>query len=186
MIEVYQNPTKENYSLGADTAGEGSDRSVAQVINIKTLEQVARLSKEKITEDEYAEQLYCLGEFYNSALIGVETNFNGYVLTLLQKMGYPYLYVRETVDKIYNTLTKSYGFKTTVATRPQMLAELRVIFKENNRVINSLATLGEMLTFIVNANGKAEAMNGKHDDEVMALAIAYAIREQARKTTFRF
>ena len=178
MIEVYQNPTKENYSLGADTAGEGSDRSVAQVINIKTLEQVARLSKEKITEDEYAEQLYCLGEFYNSALIGVETNFNGYVLTLLQKMGYPYLYVRETVDKIYNTLTKSYGFKTTVATRPQMLAELRVIFKENNRVINSLATLSEMLTFIINANGRAEAMVGKHDDEVMALAIAYAIRNQ--------
>ena len=139
---------------------------------------MAKLSREKITEDEYAEQLYCLGEYFNNALIGVETNFNGYVVTLLQKLGYSNLYIRESVDKIYNTLSKSYGFKTTVSTRPAMLAELRVIFKEESRTINSLSTLDEMRTFIISPNGKAEAMNGKHDDEVMALAIAYAIRNQ--------
>ena len=187
LIEIYQEPIKNiDYSLGADTSGEGSDRSVAQVINVRTLEQVARLSKEKITEDDYSEQLYCLGEYFNTALIGVETNFNGYVVTLLQKMGYNNLFVRETVDKMYNTMTKSYGFKTTSATRPLILSELRVIFKENKQIINSKATLDEMRTFIVNNAGRPEAMIGKHDDEVMSLAIAYGIREQARKTTFRF
>lgn len=186
-IEIFISPVdKRSYSLGADTAGEGSDNSVAQVIDIDTLQQVAKIKKEKITEDDYAEQLYCLGSYYNNSLIGVETNFNGYVVTLLQKMGYKNLYQRETVDKIYNTITKHYGFKTTAATRPYILSELRIIFKENTSVINSLNTLSEMRTFIVNKNGRPEAMVGKHDDEVMALAIAYGIREQARKTTFSF
>ena len=187
FIEIYKTPQKRiDYSLGADTAGEGSDSSVAQVINIDSLEQCARLSKEKITEDEYAEQLYCLGKYYNDALIGIETNFNGYIVTLMQKLGYQNLYVRETVDKIYNSLTNSYGFKTTVATRSPMLSELKVIFKDNKNVINSLGTLEQMRTFILGKDMRGEAMAGKHDDDVMALAIAYAIREQARATTFRF
>jgi len=35
-----------------------------------------------------------------------------------------------------------------------------------------------MLTFVRAADGRPEAQSGKHDDCVMALAIAYAIRGQ--------
>ena len=66
-------------------AGEGSDSSVAQVIDNNSLEQVAKLSKEKITEDEYAEQVVCLAKYYNEALVGIETNFNPYVVNLVAK-----------------------------------------------------------------------------------------------------
>jgi len=39
-------------------------------------------------------------------------------------------------------------------------------------------TLTEMLTFVRNSSGRAEAKAGAHDDLVMALAIAHRIREQ--------
>ena len=44
--------------------------------------------------------------------------------------------------------------------------------------INDKDTLREMLTFIVNDKGRAEAEDGYHDDLVMALAITYYIRTQ--------
>ena len=45
-------------------------------------------------------------------------------------------------------------------------------------LIHDYDTLGEMLTFVKNEAGRAEAQEGKHDDCVMALAIAHHIRPQ--------
>jgi hypothetical protein len=39
-------------------------------------------------------------------------------------------------------------------------------------------TLEELLTIIKNENGRIEAPSGKHDDMMMALAIAHHIRDQ--------
>ena len=44
--------------------------------------------------------------------------------------------------------------------------------------INDKDTLEEGLTFVRNEKGRAEAQIGAHDDLIMALAIAYRIREQ--------
>jgi phage terminase large subunit len=52
------------------------------------------------------------------------------------------------------------------------------IARESIDSINDNDTLDEMLTFVKNEKGRAEAMQGYHDDRVMALAIAYYIREQ--------
>ena len=43
-------------------------------------------------------------------------------------------------------------------------------------------TLNEMLTFARNSKGRPEAIEGAHDDCVMALAIAYYIRDQQKTT----
>jgi phage terminase large subunit len=45
-------------------------------------------------------------------------------------------------------------------------------------VLQDTVTINECLTFVRNENGKAEAIEGEHDDTVMALAIAYGIRHQ--------
>jgi phage terminase large subunit len=50
--------------------------------------------------------------------------------------------------------------------------------RENIALINDRLTLEEMLTFVRSEKGRAEAQGGAHDDLVMALAIAYYIREQ--------
>ena len=55
------------YVLGGDTAGDGSDRFVAQVIDNRTGAQVCTLRRQ-FDEDVYARQVYCLGRYYHQHL----------------------------------------------------------------------------------------------------------------------
>ena len=177
-IKLFKEPVDRcPYVLGGDTAGEGSDFFTAHIIDNTTGEQVAVLHKDNIDEDEYARQVYCLGMYYNTALIGLEANFSTYPIRELSRLEYPKQYVREAPDTFGNTIRKSYGFKTTSATRPVIIANLVQIVREEIELINDVTTLREMLSF-VKIKGKAQAEQGEHDDLVMGLAITYGIREQ--------
>lgn len=177
-IKIFEKPQEGvPYVLAGDTAGEGSDNFTAQVINNITGKQVAVL-KQQYSELEYAQQVYCLGLYYNTALIGIETNFSTYPNEKLQEWDYPNLYIREKADTYVNRYNKSFGFKTTPVTRPLILGQLQEIVLEEIDNINDIDTLREMLTFIKNKVGRPEAEVGFHDDLVMALAIVYYIRTQ--------
>lgn len=177
-IKIYEYPQKRvPYVLGGDTAGEGSDFFTAHIINNITGKQVAVL-KQQYNEIEYVKQVYCLGMFYNCALIGLENNFSTYPTQKLAELNYPNQFVRKKEDQYNNKYEKSYGFKTTSITRPYVLGLLQEIVHDNIDVIQDKDTLREMLTFIVNDKGRAEAEEGYHDDLVMALAISYYIRGQ--------
>lgn len=177
-IKIYEYPEKRvPYVLGGDTAGEGSDYFTAHVINNITGKQVAVL-KQQYNEIEYVKQVYCLGMFYNCALVGLENNFSTYPTQKLAELNYPNQFVRKKEDQYNNKYEKSFGFKTTSITRPYILGLLQEIVHDNIDVIQDKETLREMLTFIVNDKGRAEAEEGYHDDLVMALAISYYIRGQ--------
>lgn len=177
-IKIYEYPQKRvPYVLGGDTAGEGSDYFTAHVINNITGKQVAVL-KQQYNEIEYVKQVYCLGMFYNCALVGLENNFSTYPTQKLVEFNYPNQFVRKKEDQYNNKYEKSFGFKTTSITRPYILGLLQEIVHDNIDVIQDKDTLREMLTFIVNDKGRAEAEEGYHDDLVMALAISYYIRGQ--------
>lgn len=183
-IKIYEYPeNRVPYVIGGDTAGEGSDYFTAHVINNITGKQVAVL-KQQQNEIEYVKQIYCLGMFYNKALIGLENNFSTYPTQKLMELNYPNQYVRKKEDVYNNKYEKSFGFRTTNITRPYILGQLQEIVHDDIDVIQDIDTLREMLTFIVNNKGRAEAEEGYHDDLVMALAIAYYIRSQQRFTKF--
>lgn len=183
-IKIYEYPeNRVPYVIGGDTAGEGSDYFTAHVINNITGKQVAVL-KQQQNEIEYVKQIYCLGMFYNAALIGLENNFSTYPTQKLMELNYPNQYIRKKEDVYNNKYEKSFGFRTTSITRPYILGQLQEIVHDNIEVIQDIETLREMLTFIVNDKGRAEAEEGYHDDLVMALAIAYYIRNQQRFTKF--
>ena len=122
--------------------------------------------------------MYCLGMFYNKALLGPESNFSTYPIQKLVELNYPNIFVRKKEDTYSSKHEKSFWFKTTSITRPLILGNLQEIVKDEIDKIVDIDTLREMLTFIVNKNGRAEAEDGYHDDLVMALAIAYYIRPQ--------
>ena len=166
------------YVIGCDTAGDGSDYFAAHVIDNISGSQVAVYHMDKMDEDLFADQIYCLGKYYNDALVGVETNFSTLSTRKLTEMQYPNLYMRETVDNITKQIQKKYGFVTSVKTRPLIINNLVEIARENITNINDVTTLREMLTFIRNEKGRAEAEIGKHDDLVMSLAITYFISNQ--------
>lgn len=177
-IKVYKEPgTGTPYVIGGDTAGEGSDYFVGQAIDNITGEQVCTL-RTRMDEDIYAKQMYCLGKWYNTALLSVEANFSSFPIRELERLRYPKQFVRQTEDSYTHKMRQSYGFRTTSVTRPLIIAGLVEVVREHPEWINDRDTLEEMLTFVRNEKGRPEAQEGAHDDCVMALAITYYSREQ--------
>jgi len=177
VIRLYSLPEpKWQYAIGGDTAGEGSDYFIGQVIS-KEGKQVAVL-RSQYDEDKYSEQMFCLGKYYNYALLGIESNFSTYPIKELEKLGYEHMFYRTKEDTITHKMILSYGFKTTSLTRPIIISELVKIMRENIDLIYDRDTLNEAMTFIRNEKGRPEAQQGYHDDLIMGLAIAYYIRQQ--------
>ena len=104
---------------------------------------MARL-KQQFDEDLYAKQMYCLGKYFNTALIGIEVNFSTYPVKELQRLGYPKQYMREEEDTVTNKIEKKYGFKTTKLTRSLIISELVEIVREHTELFNDMDTLNEM------------------------------------------
>lgn len=182
IIKIYKDvESKRPYVIGGDTAGDGSDNFVGEVLDNISGEQVAELSH-KTDEDLYARQIYCLGKYYNEALIGVEVNFSTYPEKELERLKYPKLYQRQVEDSKTHKFMQKGGFKTTSVTRPIIIAGLVEVMRDNIEVFNSIEYLRESLSFIKNEAGRAEAEQGKHDDRVMAIAIAHYIRPQQNMT----
>jgi hypothetical protein len=180
FIEIYQVPNipeMTEYCIGGDTAGEGSDYFVADVLDARTGVQVAKL-RHQFDADQYTRQMYCLGKYYKDALIGIEANFDSYPIMELQRLGYPKQYTRTAQDTYTGKTEKRYGFKTTSLTRPTIISKLIEIVREHCETINSKETLEELLTIVRNEKGRIEAPQGGHDDQMMSLAIAHHIREQ--------
>ena len=189
FVKLYHAPeTGRPYVIGGDTAGEGSDYFVAQVLdNVAGLQTAVLRSRYKDGFDEgtYAQQVYCLGKFYNDALLAIETNYSTHPQKELERLGYRKFYVRETVDDYTGKLKHSFGFRTDNRTRPMILGDLQRLVRETPQLIVDKDTLEEMLTFTLNDKMRAEAETGAHDDCVMALAIAYNARSQQRSTVER-
>lgn len=181
FIKIYKKPNKGvPYVLGGDTAGDGSDNFTGVVIDNTNGKTVAVLKHEK-DETFYTRQMYCLGIYYNTALIGIETNFSTYPNKVLEEeYEYPNLYVREKEDDYTGKLEKRYGFRTDRNTRPLILAELQRIINEEPESITDIEIFKEALTFVKNEKGRPEAQEGSHDDLIMGTAITYYIRDQQK------
>lgn len=174
IYEVPNSPKMVNYAIGGDTAGEGSDYFTGHVINSETLNQCAVFRKQ-MDPDLYVKQMYCLGMYYNKALIGIENNFDKFPVRELERLGYPNQYVRKTEEKAIEKSYKEFGFRTDLKTRPSIISYLKQFVREQPELINDRETLSEMLQFITNENGRPEAQKGAHDDLVMGLAIALRV-----------
>ena len=180
LVKIFVEPNKKTpYLIGGDTAGQGSDNYVGQVINNVTIEQVATLCMAQ-GEDEFARQLYCLGLYYNTAMITVENNVSPLTNHYLDKWEYPCLHIYQTQNNFTGGYTTSYGFRTTSGNKVALIKHLDSHIKDNVGLINDYATLCEMTKYqVTNENGttKYGALRGFHDDYVMALAIALLSRE---------
>lgn len=169
----------ESYYIGADVSMgvRGGDWSVAQVLNSKK-EQVA-IYRAQVHPDYFADVLNSLGYFFNTAKLAVENNNHG-ILTatrLGKDFAYPNLYLETTVDKQTEDESITFGFRTTVKTKPLIIDKLRATLREQEMTLNDKLTIRELLTYVVTEDGKMEAEKGCHDDCVMSLAIANFIHE---------
>lgn len=169
------------YVLGGDTAGIGKDSFAGDVVNNHTANQCATLEME-LDETEYTKQMFCLGKYYNNALMCIETNYSTYPVKKLFEMDYTNQYVRAVDEGLTIKLQDKLGFNTNSATRPVIIAELAEFVRESVDKINDLTLLKQMLNFIKRSDGKQAADDGYHDDRVMSYAITLRARSQQKYT----
>ena len=170
---------KAPYAIGGDTAGTGKDYFTGKVVCNLDGKTAATLHKQYIDEDLYAEQMYCLGMYFHEALIGIEINYSRQPTRILQKKySYPNLYMRERLDGASDKPIMDYGFETTSRTKPIIIGELVETMRNAPWCEVDVPTLKEMTTFVKKENGKLEAIDGCHDDLVMAKAIAHFISKK--------
>lgn len=174
------------YAIGGDTAGTGEDYFTAKVISCLDGHTVATLRVQRIDEDLYAEQIYCLGKYYNDAIIGIEINYSRHPMDVLARVySYPHVYYEERIDTKSGGVSRMPGFTTTHISKPRIIGSLVQFMRENPTAECDPETLREMLTFVKKENGRTEAVEGMHDDLVMALAIAHKVFEQGEHEWMR-
>ncbi len=157
------------YVIGADPAGGGieGDYSCAEVIDREMGAQCAELHGHWPPR-EFAGRLAALGKEYNTALLAVESNNHGHaVLAILRTLQYPQVFVQKGQD----------GWATSAVSRPPMIENLGSALMDEPGLFRSLRLLNECRTFVRFANGNTGAAPGTHDDCVIALAIAWAVRK---------
>jgi hypothetical protein len=172
----------EGYVIGADVAegvgDEGSDASVAQVLNRSTMKQVAVVDTRTHDPHEYAELLFALGAFYGWAWLAVESNGPGLATLLkLQELGYPRLYKHRRLDLTTGQEVEKLGWKTDQLTRTPMLTTLRQVLKGQRLHIVDERFLKECTTFCKQSDGQYRANSECHDDHVIALGVAIAAHQ---------
>src|SRR5271169_3414306 len=161
----------KEYIIGVDPAGGGSDGdySCAQVIARSSGAQCAEL-RGHMTRSELAARVAILARKYNQALVVVERNNHGYgVLAHLAQT--------DADVPVYHQKGEA-GWLTSAASRPRMLQNLAAVLTAAPFLFNSTRLLEECKTFVRRPDGTTAAANGAHDDTVMAMAIALAVRAE--------
>ena len=161
------------YAIGGDVA-EGlahGDDSVYEVIDVETGHQVAEMQG-KIDPITFGELGYMLGSHYNDALIGIENNKDGGANRVLQRLGYPNIYLQQNnAGEPWDKATPKLGFNVNLKTRLILIAQARRWMEEGAVYPHSTDLLTQFETFVF-TNTKFEAVSGAHDDLVMAWVIA--------------
>ena len=158
------------YIIGVDTSGGGSDGdySCAQVIEQSTSMQCAEL-RGHFPPLELAARLIEAAKLYNDAMLAVERNNHGYgVLAHLQTAGYPHIFQDGGQD----------GWLTSAISRPAMIENFGNALATDPKLFRSRRLLGECRTFVRHPDGSARAAAGAHDDCVIAMSIALAVRQR--------
>lgn len=202
-IELYEEPQNGlEYILSADTMrgasrsmGEDPDRMAVFVIRAGYIGKesgwnppalAARIKPPCIWDvDITAETIHLLSRYYGECTIAIEENNDAGVIEYLKAEG-ANLFRQRTRNRRTQKLVETYGFRTNESSREFLLAALTKAIRTYDEPqggfdIRSLHAIDECRTFVKNERGKYEAMEGCHDDDVIALGIGIACIEKATK-----
>ncbi|MCL2660010.1 MAG: terminase [Acidobacteriaceae bacterium] len=170
-------PAKQ-YLIAVDTAGGGADGDFAavQVIELVTGLQCAEL-QQRLGTLELARVAASLARRYNGAIIAVERNNHGAGVLA-------YLDSSERYANVYGAGGAA-GWLTSVGNKPGMVSRIGALLVESPQLFSSRRLLKECRTFISMEGGRTGAASGAHDDCLMAMAIAQAVRAELVARSFR-
>lgn len=165
------------YSLGIDGAGGvGKDRTVGQIVECVSMEQVGEWVSDRHGPDDAIPILLGLATRFNESYIVVENEKYGIVmLHELKKSDYPRQKIhRSKYGRSPNDLS-GMGIPPNARTKMLAIGKLRTLLaRPDGLVVHSPLLKDELDTFIEHDNGKLGAIDedGIYDDRVTALAMS--------------
>lgn len=183
QLWVWEKPKEgHKYILGCDVSrGDSEDFTSIVIIDFDERRQVLEYLG-KIPPDLAADIIYKWGTMYSAYVVTDITGGMGVATSRkLQELGYKDLYIEglNTVDKWkYNpgAAHKVPGLAFNNK-RVQIISAFEEALR-HNFVIRSKRLLNELHTFVY-INGRPNHMKGKHDDLIMALAMALYVGESS-------
>jgi len=200
-IFEFPDPNRE-YAIGADIADGNplGDWSVAQVLDAKTLEQVA-VWRGRLDPAEFGHELVCLGRYYNDATVAPETNRSGAATVHVMKSEiYPKIFAMPTHLKTATPKRLAswkasqaaqhardmgmrgpqLGWRTDPRTKPLMINDLKYHLNHFTTRVNDETTLDELRAYAYLNEDAPSTMHGigvirGHDDCADAYAIALQV-----------
>ncbi|MCU1222483.1 MAG: Large subunit terminase [Edaphobacter sp.] len=171
-LQVWLPPVAgKEYLVAVDTAGGGAngDFAAVQVIEMESGLQCAEL-QQRLGTLELAKVSAELAREYGGAWIAVERNNHGAgVLAYLDSV--------ERYARVYEQGGVA-GWLTTAGSKPGMVSRMGALLVESPWLFFSRRLLGECRTFVSMAGGRTGAASGAHDDCLMAMAVAQAVRAE--------
>lgn len=131
----------------------------------------------RVDTDVLAEIMAGQSFYYGRCLAVPEVNGMGglHVVKLLLKYGVPVFrrkpHTHATKQKTEQEELEAYGWNTDMVTRKWIIDALVPLVRQEKLDIFIKEILDQFRTFVVNKDGKSEAMPGKKDDSVMSAAI---------------
>ena len=163
------------YLIAVDTAGGGPDGDYAaiQVLDLETGAQCAEL-QQRLGPLELARAAASLAREYGGALIAVERNNHGAgVLAYLDA-------VASATPASTSRPEWPAGSTLRRLEARHVISRMGALLVESPWMFRSRRLLEECRTFVNHPGGKAGAANGAHDDCLMAIALAHAVRARGK------
>jgi len=184
-LRIWQKPKEGSvYAIGVDVAeGVGGDASCISVLDCRTGMHVASYWSNLIDTDNFAVEVYKLGNWYNRAFVCIESNNHGHSVIsnltgVVGGLAYPNLYKRIKYDEFTQKRSKVIGFDSRQNTKPFLIENLKSALKMGDLITQDRYTIQELGNFVRDVKtGRLGAKGNAHDDRVMSLALAW---EQAR------
>jgi hypothetical protein len=171
FVKVYDLPEAgHTYALGLDSS-EMMEDSVGDSISLQVLDvtklpfvQVASCNiREGITYFEVPEIAVALGNYYNEAMMFIESNSTGLEIanTIIAEFEYENVYSEKTLP----------GIKTTKKTKRLGCSNLKMLIEGHHLILKDYETISQLTTFVKKKTSYA-ADTGYLDDAVMSLIVS--------------
>lgn len=177
---------KHRYGEGGDTAeGIGRDANALVVIDFtkRPALVVATFENNQIGPDVFGYEMKRAANLYGGCIVAPEVNNTGYatLAVLTDIYDNKNIYVRTIKDKTSGKPLKSYGFKSTSTTKPDIMYQLKSAIEDGELEILDEALLKEIRAYRKQDIRLLKSVEGmtKHFDKLMACAIAWEMRHHA-------
>lgn len=183
LDEHTHRPPPHKYVVGADVAqgwaGRYSSNSVAEVIDLVTMEQVFECATNSVEPHDFADFVLAVCDWFYDAYLIWEVNGPGQAFTTqVLKRNYTNIYMRTSTDKMARRKGKMAGWHTS-KNHSIFLGDFSRAVRHNEVRIHSEDLLSECDSWVYGATGDIECLHAgpsktgnSHGDRVVAFGMA--------------